>query len=127
MKQLKNPAKKSDKPRGKNGGARPGAGRPKGKPEVVEPADKDFASRVLARIGQDGWRDFSDISLVKNADDLALHYLCGKDGESQFNRLLDRKYGKSVQTVNHVHDKPMEVNLHVSLSDEIKKARERAL
>jgi uncharacterized Zn finger protein (UPF0148 family) len=39
--------------------------------------------------------------------------------------LYDRAKGKAVITVNHVHDKPIEMNHTFSISDRIKRARER--
>lgn len=40
--------------------------------------------------------------------------------------LDDRDLGKPVDTVNHVHDKPIDVNMKISLADTINKARKRA-
>jgi hypothetical protein len=39
--------------------------------------------------------------------------------------LYDRAKGKAVITVNHVHDKPMEMNVTVSMADVVRKVRER--
>lgn len=39
--------------------------------------------------------------------------------------LYDKAKGKAVVTVNHVHDKPIEVNHTFSISERIKRARER--
>ena len=39
--------------------------------------------------------------------------------------LTDRRDGRAVQTVNHVHDKPIEMNVTVSLAEAIQKARKR--
>jgi hypothetical protein len=39
--------------------------------------------------------------------------------------LTDRRDGKAVQTVNHLHDKPIEMNVNFSLAAEIQKARQR--
>ena len=80
------------------GGARPGAGRKKLRPEVSE-GDKLFASRVLARIGKPGWKDFASIDKVKSDEDYALHLLLTVSGYDQFHRLLNRKFGKEVQRV----------------------------
>lgn len=82
----------------KRGGARSGAGRKKLKPELAE-GDKLFASRVLARIGKPGWRDFIDITKVKSDEDFALYLLLTVSGYDQFHKLLDRKFGKPVQRV----------------------------
>lgn len=91
-------AEVTEKKRGGPGGARPGAGRKKLKPEVVD-GDKDFATRVLARIGKPGWRDYTDIVKVKNDEDYALYLLLTVSGYDQFHRLLNRKFGKEVQRV----------------------------
>jgi len=40
--------------------------------------------------------------------------------------LEDRAHGRPVDTVNHLHDKPIEMNLTVTLSEEIQNARKRA-
>ena len=79
------------------GGARTGAGRKKLKPEVAD-GDKDFATRVLARIGKPGWTEYADLKKVKNDEDYALHLLVTV-GYDQFHRLLNRKFGKEVQRV----------------------------
>jgi len=39
--------------------------------------------------------------------------------------LEDRAYGRPMDTVNHLHNKPIEVNHTFSISDRIKRARER--
>jgi hypothetical protein len=39
--------------------------------------------------------------------------------------LDDRAYGRPMDTVNHLHDKPLEVNMNVSLAEAIQKARKR--
>jgi hypothetical protein len=103
----------------------PKIGRTKNKIEAVV-GDKNFATRVLARIGKAGWRDFVDIAKVQNDEDYALHLLLTISGYDQFNKLLDRKLGKPVQTVNHLHDKPLEMNVTHSLSERFRLAIEKA-
>ena len=105
-------------------GACPVIGRKKVKPESVA-GDKNFATRVLARIGKPGWKDYVDLQKVESDEDYALHLLVTTSGHDQFNKLLDRKYGKAVQTVNHVHDKPIDVNLNVSIAEIVRKVRQR--
>lgn len=41
-------------------------------------------------------------------------------------RLFEHSEGRSIQTVNHLHDKPIEMNVTLSLATEIQKARQRA-
>ncbi len=83
------------------GGSRPGAGRKRLKPEAdVADGNKRFATSVLARVGKPGWQEYRDIRRVKNDEDLALHFLAnGLHDYDQFNRLLDRKFGKAMQQV----------------------------
>jgi hypothetical protein len=102
----------------------PTIGRKKLKPESVA-GDKNFATRVLARIGKPGWKDYVDLQKVESDEDYALHLLVTTSGHDQFNKLLDRKYGKPVQTVNHVHDKPIDVNVNISMAEIVRKVRQR--
>ena len=39
--------------------------------------------------------------------------------------LEDRAYGRPVDTVNHLHDKPIEMNVNVSIAEIVRKVRER--
>lgn len=39
--------------------------------------------------------------------------------------LTDKRDGKAVQTVNHVHDKPLEMNVNVSIAELVRKVRLR--
>lgn len=40
--------------------------------------------------------------------------------------LYDKADGKAVQTINHVHNKPLEMNVNLSLSDRFRIAMEKA-
>lgn len=116
----------SEAPAKKWGGPRAGAGRKKHTAEAgIADGDKNFATRVLARIGKPGWQDFIDAKKIQSDEDYALHLLAGTAGYDQFNKLLDRKFGKAVQTINHLHDKPIEMNVNVKLSEIIRGIRER--
>ncbi len=103
----------------------PKMGPKKRKPETIADGDKNFATRVLARIGKPGWRDYIDIAKVESDEDFALHLLVSTAGYDQFNKLLDRKLGKAVQTVNHVHDKPIDLNVNVSIAEIVRQVRQR--
>ncbi|MCU1338829.1 MAG: hypothetical protein JWO19_4410 [Bryobacterales bacterium] len=39
--------------------------------------------------------------------------------------LTDKRDGKAVQTVNHVHDKPIDLNVNVSIAEIVRKVRQR--
>lgn len=117
----------SEAPAKKKGGARPGAGRKKHQAEAgIADGDKNFATRVLARIGKPGWQDFIDAKRIQSDEDYALHLLAGTAGYDQFNKLLDRKFGKAVQTINHLHDKPIEHTVTHTLSERFRIAMEKA-
>lgn len=76
------------------GGKRKGAGRRKPKPDEEVIASPGFATTVLARIGE------GKPVLIKTAEDYALDLLYHADYQTRsvnFNRLLDRKYGKPAQ------------------------------
>ena len=100
------------------GGARPGAGRKK----QERPLDGNLARKIKAKIkAEEKWIRLCEIAFEKaektgNTADLrnALEYLDNRD------------LGTCVDTVNHLHDKPIEMNVTFSLSDRIKRARERA-
>jgi hypothetical protein len=61
---------------------------------------------VLARVGKGDWLQYADIKKVKCDEDYALHMLVGWKGSTeQFNKLLDRKYGRSVQQIRVANPK----------------------
>lgn len=105
------------------GGARPNSG-PKAKPKVPSVKDKGFAARVLERIGKPGWQ-VKTLDDVKSAEDYAIWLLSGTQAGSMFDKLIDRRDGLPIRTVNHLHDKPIEMNVNVSLSEAVQKARKR--
>jgi hypothetical protein len=39
--------------------------------------------------------------------------------------LEDRAYGRPVDTVNHLHDKPIDLNVTVSMAEIVRKVRQR--
>ena len=105
------------------GGARAGAGRKKLVSENG-PARKGLATEILDSLGKDIghpedcwcqkclWRE--DARRLDSQGQAARRYL------------WDRADGKPVDTVNHLHDKPLEMNVTVSLADTIARARKRA-
>ena len=100
------------------GGKREGAGRKK----QERPVDGNVARKIKARIKAEvKWVRLCEIAAEKaettgNTADLrnALEYLDNRD------------LGTCVDTVNHMHDKPLEVNMRVSYIDVIERARKRA-
>lgn len=69
----------------------------------MEIPDKGFATRVLTMIGKGEWTKITR-DTAKNAEEYALALLvCGdKRIESEnFNKLLDRAFGKPAQPIRH--------------------------
>ena len=100
------------------GGSRPGAGRKK----QERPVDGNVARKIKARIkAEEKWVRLCEIAAEKaettgNTADLrnALEYLDNRD------------LGTCVDTVNHMHDKPMDVNLTVNLGEGMRAAMKKA-
>jgi hypothetical protein len=122
------------------GGKREGAGRKK----VDRPTNNVVADRVLQKANAEQlW--LSMIALERRrlgiADDgkllpTAKGAITGPDYQGRFSiiplsnilrYLEDRKYGRPVDTVNHLHDKPLEVNATVSIRGALDKALQRSL
>jgi hypothetical protein len=115
------------------GGKRPNAGR-KARPTIPLEANKRIATEVLSMVGYDIGHITPDkngkgpcdcelctwFELLHESGDLRLRF-------DVLKYLTDRRDGKAVQTVNHVHDKPIEMNVTVSLAESVQKARKRAM
>jgi hypothetical protein len=106
------------------GGRRPGAGRKAHARPTLE-ANKRTATEVLALTCRPIHQKDCKCELctwweLLRAADQRLRF-------DVLKYLTDRRDGKPVQTVNHVHDKPIDVNLTVSLAETIQKARQRAM
>jgi len=140
-------------PKGK-GGALPGAGRKKiERPPEVQ--DKQFAARVLAKIGTKDWLSLLKAvedyelylsrvinnetgkplpvppdpkSLFKSDEDFALWFLAQSDrglANRTFITFIEKRDGKAMHTVNHLHDKPIEMNVNVSMAELVREVRQR--
>lgn len=96
------------------GGARAGAGR-KPKPKIDLPAvDKTMAGAILAKSDEEkAW-----IELL-GASDWRLRFDVRK-------YLTDKRDGKAVQTINHLHDKPIELDIQLSLGERMMTAMAKA-
>ena len=121
------------------GGARPNAGRKK----QERPTNARVADRVLAQAkAEQLWLSMIDLErrrLGINKDgslsEREKGAIDGPDYQGKFSiipltnllrYLEDRAYGRPVDTVNHLHNKPIEMHHTFSISDRIKRARERA-
>lgn len=101
---------------------RGGAGRGQGRKKQERPVDGNLARRIKAKIkAEEKWILVVELATAKacrteNTADLrnALEYLDNRD------------LGNTTDNVNHMHDKPLEVNMKVSYIDTIERARKRA-
>lgn len=116
------------------GGKRTGAGRKK----QDRPTNSAVAAKVLAKAkAEDLWLSMIDLEKKrlgldgKQAEKGAID---GPDYQGKFSiipltnllrYLEDRAYGRPVDTVNHLHDKPIEMNVNVSIAEVVRKVRER--
>lgn len=105
------------------GGSRPGAGR-KAKPKLPTLA-KPQAESVLSHLGH----EYKGKRLPKESDLWISLLLSGGDPRLSFDvlkYLTDKRDGKAMQNVNHLHDKPIEVTASLSLGEGMRIAMEKA-
>lgn len=65
-------------------------------------------------------------TLVRNDEDLALYHMLFNDDRSMFVILMEKRDGKAMHTVNHLHDKPIEHNHTIELGERMRLAMEKA-
>jgi hypothetical protein len=120
------------------GGKREGAGRKK----AERPTNVNVATRVLAQAKAETlWGSLIDLErrrlginkdgTLSVAEEGAIE---GPDYQGKFSiipltnllrYLEDRAYGRPVDTVNHLHDKPIDLNVNVKISELIREIRHR--
>jgi len=114
-----------------------------GRPKQVRSTNATVASRVLAQAkAEQLWLSMIDLErrrLGLNKDgslsEKEKGAITGPDYQGRFSiiplinllhYLEDRAFGKAVQTVNHLHDKPIEHNVTMNLSERFRIAMEKA-
>ena len=119
-----------------------------GRPKQERPTNANVATRVLAQAKAEKlWLAMIELEckrlgigvsgvLLQRAKDAAeAGVIDGPDYQGRFSiipltnllrYLEDRAFGRPVDTVNHVHDKPIEHNVTVSYFEVIERARKRA-
>lgn len=127
----------NEKPKGRGG-----AGRGQGRKKQERPVDGNVARKIKAKIGAEKlW-----VALVKlecnrlgiddegNLSKAPKGAIEGPDYQGKFSiipltnllrYLDDRDLGRPMDTVNHLHDKPIEMNVKVSIAEVVRKVRER--
>lgn len=105
----------------KRGGARPGAGR-KAKPRTPEVADKSAAGRIREGLNRpESPDDTEEIKRFRAIDKSG-----ARESLDLRKWLYDKCDGKAVQTVNHLHDKPVEHLVTHTISERMRLALEKA-
>jgi hypothetical protein len=141
------PDKKNPKARPGNGGARPGAGRKKlERPPVPELDGRSTAGRVIAQRvldqvkAEDIYRSMVQLEVERlglNAPPIPEKAIAGPYTRWHGNvsiipltnllrYLDDRAYGRPMDTVNHLHDKPIEMNHTLTLGEGMRLAMQKA-
>ncbi len=108
------------------GGKRtPGEGKALGRPKVSRPVTQQVAARIKAQVKAEKlW-----IFLIQRSAKKAQETGNTSDLRQALEYLDDRDWGRPVDTVNHLHDKPqqLEVKAMVSIRGTLEKALQRAL
>ena len=113
-----------------------------GRPKQERPTNANVATRVLAQVKAEKlWVSMIDLERrrlginqdgtlgEKKKDAINAGDFQGNFSIIPLTNLLryleDRAYGRPMDTVNHLHNKPLEVHHTFSVSDRIRRARER--
>jgi hypothetical protein len=111
-----------------------------GRKKSERPTDQACAARVLAKAkAEDTWLELIDLEkrrlgLIPSAKSEAGSKVDSGDYQGKFSiipltnllrYLEDRAYGRPMDTVNHLHDKPIEMNVNVSMSEIVREVRTR--
>lgn len=118
----------SDKPKKKRGGARPGSGRKKKllHSAPTNPDARGYAGQTKAAEIRDALNKPPALDEPYEIQRFRAIDMAGVRESLELRKwLYDKADGKAIQTVNHVHDKPIEMNVTVSLAEAIQKARKR--
>lgn len=113
-----------------------------GRPKSDRPTNANVAQKVLAQAkAEQLWMSIIELErrrLGINKDgtlsEKQKDAIDGPDYQGRFSilplvntlrYLEDRAWGRPVDTVNHLHDKPIEMNVNVSIAEIVRKVRER--
>ena len=108
--------------KGRGGKRTPGDGKKLGRPKSTRPVDGNVARKIKARIkAEELW-----VFLVATASKKARETGNTADLRNALEYLDNRDLGNTTDNVNHMHDKPIEMNVTFTISERIKRARERA-
>jgi hypothetical protein len=86
------------------------------------PVDGNLARKIKARIkAEEKW-----LLVIELATEKARHTGHTSDLRHALEYLDDRDLGRPVDTVNHLHDKPIDLNVSLSLGEGMKLAMQKA-
>ncbi len=103
------------------GGARPNSG-PKPKPKIPQVQDRSAAAKMLEALNRPAdSKDTYEIKMWRAIDNEG-----PRESLDLRKYLYDKRDGKAVHTVNHLHDKPIEHTVTHTLSERFKIAMEKA-
>jgi hypothetical protein len=92
-----------------------------GRPKSERPVDGNLARKIKAKIkAEEKWLLVIELA-TKKAED-TLHTA---DLRNALEYLDNRDLGNTTDNVNHMHDKPIEMNVNVSIAEVVRKVRER--
>ena len=105
------------------GGKRtPGEGKKLGRPKSQRPVDGNVARKIKARVkAEELW-----VFLIAQAAKKARETGNTADLRNALEYLDNRDLGNTVDNVNHMHDKPLEVNATLTLGEGMRLAMEKA-
>jgi len=93
-----------------------------GRPKVERPIDSNLARKIKAKINaEEKW-----LLVVALAEEKARKTSNTADLRQALQYLDDRDLGKPIDTVNHLHDKPIDLNMTLSLGEGMKVAMQKA-
>ena len=95
-----------------------------GRPKAERPTNATVAAKVLAEAKAEKLWHLIIKTEVEQIEATPLRASTTSLRET-LKYLENRAHGNCVDTVNHIHDKPIEMNVTVSLSEAIQKARKR--
>ena len=96
-------------------------GKKLGRPKSTRPVDGNVARKIKARVkAEELW-----VFLIAQASKKAKETGNTADLRNALEYLDNRDLGTCVDTVNHLHDKPIEMNVNVSIAEIVRKVRER--
>jgi hypothetical protein len=103
------------------GGKRPNSG-PKAKPKAPDVRDRGAAAKILEALNRPAHSgDSFEVQRFRAIDNAG----CGYSLDLR-KYLYDKRDGKAVHTINHLHDKPLEMNVTHTLSERMRIAMEKA-